>query len=260
MSALAAAPLPPPAALHTALEASWPACARHVCGPFTLREGMGGGKRVSAATLDGAAPDGAALTRAESAMRALGQPPLFMIRAADAAPEDAALDALLAARGYGLVDPTLFFSAPVQAIARAPRPVSLFGLWPPLAMQRQLWADAGIGPGRQAVMARAATPRRAFIARHQNRAAGVAFCAIDTASGIAMLHALEIEPGFRRKGVARDMVQGIAHWAAEAGAAHFALAVTERNIAARALYAALGMEVAGRYHYRELLDPPQESP
>ncbi len=254
MTALA---LPDAGALHRALEASWPPAARLGCGPFTLREGQDGGKRVSAATLDGASPDDAALARAEETMRAHGQPPLFMIRAADAGPHDAALDQALVARGYGIIDPTLFFVAPVNAVALAPRPMSLFAVWPPLAMQRQLWEDAGIGAGRQAVMARACAPRCAFIARHQNRAAGVAFCAIDTDTGIAMLHALEIEPGFRRQGVARDMVRGIAHWAGEQGAAHFALAVTERNIAARALYDGLGMAQAGRYHYRQ---SQQEAP
>ncbi|MBC7143563.1 MAG: GNAT family N-acetyltransferase, partial [Rhodobacteraceae bacterium] len=35
-------------------EATWPAAARHKAGAFTVREGRGGGQRVSAAT---AAPD-----------------------------------------------------------------------------------------------------------------------------------------------------------------------------------------------------------
>ena len=243
--------LPGAGALHRALEASWPPAARLGCGPFTLREGQGGGKRVSAATLDGGSPDEAAIARAEEAMHALGQSPLFMIRADGAAPNDRALDCALAARGHRITDPTLFFAAPVETVALVPRPMSLFGTWPPLAMQRQLWEDAGIKAPRQAVMARACAPSSAFIARYQNRAAGVAFCAIDRDTGIAMLHALEIEPGFRRQGVARDMVRGIAHWAGEQGAAHFALAVTERNIAARALYDGLGMAQAGRYHYRQ---------
>lgn len=252
---------PDPRALHTALEASWPAAARHRCGPITLREGRGGGQRVSAATLDaGGTVDGADIARAEAAMRALGQAPLFMIRGKDAAPDDAALDAMLAARAWQPVDPTLFFLAPVPGIAIAPRPMSLFPVWPPLAMQRQLWADAGIHAARLAVMARACTPKSAFIARHNNRAAGVAFCAINRDTGIAMLHALEIEPGFRRQGVAGEMVRAIAHWAGEQGAAHFALAVTERNIAARALYEGLGMAEAGRYHYRHLPQPPPEAP
>ena len=138
----------------------------------------------------------------------------------------------------------------MAAIAAPPRPVSLLHCWPPIAMQRQLWRDAGTGPARLAVMARAKGPRTAFIARHRNRAAGVAFCAIH--DGIAMLHALDILPEFRREGVARNTVRGIAHWAAEQGAQTFALAVTVANHPARALYTSLGMTEALSYHYRSL--------
>jgi len=243
---------PPVAALHAALEATWPAAARHDCGPFTLREGQGGGKRVSAATLEGDAdsPDiGAAIEAAETRMMALGQSPLFMIR------NQPGLDAALASRGYETVDPTLFYAAPITDIAEAPRPVSLLSCWPPLAIQRQLWLDAGIGPERIAVMARACPPRNAFIARFQNRAAGVGFVAIH--GGVAMLHALEVEPSFRRQGVARYMVRGIADWALRQGAQWLALAVTERNMAARALYSALNMAEAGQYHYRQ---KPEDRP
>ncbi|WP_333829645.1 GNAT family N-acetyltransferase [Pararhodobacter sp.] len=236
------------AALQTALEATWPPAARHTCGPFTLREGQGGGKRVSAATLEGSATQ-AQIDAAEQAMQTLGQTPLFMIRAQ---PE---LDQALEARGYALVDPTLFYAAPIHDAAEVPRPVSLLSCWPPLAIQRQLWADAGVGPARLAVMARASAPRNAFIARFQNRAAGVGFAALH--NGIAMLHALEVDPGFRRQGVARYMVRGIADWARGQGAEWFALAVTERNMAARALYSALNMTEAGRYHYRQ---KPEDRP
>lgn len=229
-------------ALHAALEATWPPAARHACGPFTLREGQGGGKRVSAATLEGDASH-AEIETAEDAMQARSQTPLFMIRS------QPALDQALAARGYSVVDPTLFYAAPVTDIAEAPRPVSLLSCWPPLAIQRQLWADAGTGPARLAVMARASAPRNAFIARFHNRAAGVGFAALH--DGIAMLHALETVPDFRRQGVARYMVRGIANWARGQGAEWFALAVTERNMAARALYSALNMAEAGRYHYRQ---------
>lgn len=230
------------AALHSALDATWPAAARHVCGPFTLREGQGGGKRVSAATLEGNASEGE-VEAAEQAMQALGQTPLFMIR------DQPALDQALAARGYARIDPTLFYAAPITDVAEAPRAMSLLSCWPPLAIQRQLWADAGIGPGRLAVMARASAPRNAFIARYHNRAAGVGFAALH--DGIAMLHALETVPDFRRQGVARYMARGIADWARAQGAEWFALAVTERNMAARALYSALNMTEAGAYHYRQ---------
>lgn len=236
------------AALQAALEATWPPAARHACGPFTLREGKGGGKRVSAATLEGSASE-AEIEAAEKAMQALGQTPLFMIR------EQPALDQALEARGYARVDPTLFYAAPIEDVAEAPRPVSVMSCWPPLAIQRQLWADAGIGADRLAVMARASAPRNAFIARFDNRAAGVGFAALH--DGIAMLHALEIVADFRRQGVARHMARGIADWARGQGAEWFALAVTERNMAARALYSALNMTEAGAYHYRQ---KPEDRP
>ncbi len=238
-----------PARLHAALEATWPPAARAACGPFTLRDGAGGGKRVSASMLDGKLSE-EALAAAEATLRARGARPLFMIREGDEA-----LDAALDARGYAPVDPTVFYAAPIDAIAETPRPSSLFQCWPPLALQRQIWRDAGVGPERLAVMARAPEPRTAFIARFQNRAAGVGFCALD--EEVAMLHALEIEPSFRRQGVARYMVRGMADWARAQGAAWFALAVTRRNIAARGLYSGLGMEEAGGYHYREA---PEDTP
>jgi N-acetylglutamate synthase len=226
------------AALLAALEATWPAASLTACGPFTLRDGAGGGKRASAATLEGAFSEPAldvALERGARLFRVAGPGPL---------------DAALERRGFAIVDPTVIYAAPAARIAAAPRAVSLLHCWPPIAMQRLLWAEAGTGPGRLAVMARAATPRTAFIARHRNRAAGVAFCALH--EGIAMLHALEVIADFRREGVARNTVRGVAHWAMEQGAQTFALAVTRANAPARALYSALGMEQAGGYHYRSL--------
>jgi GNAT superfamily N-acetyltransferase len=227
-------------ALFAALDATWPAATTRACGPFLLRAGEGGGKRVNATLLTGAFSE-AALDTVEAEM---GPHRVFQVRTGHAA-----LDAALDARGYAVVDPTLHYQAPVASIAEAPRPVSLLGTWPPLAIQRQIWADGDIGPGRIAVMHRACTPKNAFIARFQNRAAGVGFVAIH--DGIAMLHALHVEPDFRRKGVARYMVRGMAHWAQKQGAQTFALAVTVRNDPARALYSALGMSEAATYHYRE---------
>ena len=239
----------PPGRLHAALEATWPPAARNRCGPFILRDGEGGGKRVSAATLEGPFSE-MTLDEAEAALRDRAARALFMIRSGDAALDDA-----LAARGYVKVDPTIFYVAPVAEIAEPPRPSSLFDCWPPLALQKQIWRDAGIGAERLAVMARVPEPRTSFIARFQNRAAGVGFCALD--GDVAMLHALEIEPAFRRQGVARYMVRGMADWARAQGAAWFTLAVTERNIAARGLYSALGMTEAGGYHYRQA---PEDAP
>lgn len=228
------------AELFAALEATWPPAATRRLGPFVLCDGAGGGKRVSATRLEGAF-SAAALTAVEAAMR---PPWLFQTRTGQEA-----LDAELTARGYGVLDPTVLYAAPVDRLAEAPRPISLLPAWPPLAIQRQLWLDGETGPERLAVMARACEPRQSFIARFQNRAAGVGFVAVHR--GIALLHALHVEPAFRRKGVARYMVRGMADWAGQNGAHTFALAVTQANITARALYTDLGMTEAGNYHYRE---------
>jgi N-acetylglutamate synthase len=195
-----------------ALEATWPPVARLERGPWTVRDGGGGGKRVSAATArEPVSADDIPL--AETAMRALGQSPLFMIREGDAA-----LDALLAIRGYGVLDPVVALSARLDDIdlPRPPR-LTVIPAWPPLAIQRELWARADIGPARLAVMDRAPVPKTALLARMDDRAAGTAFVAIH--EGTAMVHALEIDPRFRRRGLARQTMAEAAHWARAAGAA-----------------------------------------
>jgi ribosomal protein S18 acetylase RimI-like enzyme len=120
--------------------------------------------------------------------------------------------------------------------------------WPPLAIQRELWAEAGIGPARLAVMERAAFPKTALLARMDDRAAGAAFVGIH--DGMAMIHALEIHPRFRRRGAARHMMAGAVHWARAEGARDLGLVVTTANLGAQALYASLGLSRVGQYHYR----------
>ena len=54
------------------IDGTWPAAAYHRLGPWTLREGRGGGSRVSAATCD--VPVSAAdIAAAEAAMGKMGQ-------------------------------------------------------------------------------------------------------------------------------------------------------------------------------------------
>jgi GNAT superfamily N-acetyltransferase len=221
-----------------AMEATWPPAALRDLGPWRLREGAGGGKRVSAATAQGRWT-GDDLALAEAAMT----PALFQIR-----PGETALDAALAARGYRLIDPVVVYEA---AVARfdPPPPMTTFPHWPPLEAAVGLWADGGIGPARLAVMARAAGPKVAILARGSDRVAGVAYVGLHGTT--AMLHALEVSPDLRRQGTGRNILQAAAVWGRERGADTLALVVTEANAAARNLYASLDMQVVGRYHYRE---------
>ena len=236
--------------LFATLDATWPAALCRRCGPWLIRDGQGGGKRVSAAT---AAADGAAgdIASAEAAMRALGQTPLFLLREGEQA-----LDAALAARGYRIVDPVVIYAAPCTTVATpSPAPLTAFAHWPPLAIAVEIWAAAGIGPARLAVMDRVAGPKTAILGRIADRASGAAFLAIH--DSCAMLHALEVAPTLRRQGGANNILRSAACWAQDHGAATLSLVVTQANAGARTLYASLGMEVVGQYHYRQNQAPPE---
>jgi ribosomal protein S18 acetylase RimI-like enzyme len=226
-----------PELLARVMEATWPPARAWAEGPFTLRDGAGGGKRVSAASCDGD------WTEADLATLDAMDRPLVLIRATDQV-----LDAALADRGWRIVDPVLAYAAPVLRLAADLPPLAAFPHWPPLAVARAIWDEGGIGPARVAVMERAGGARTALLARDGDRPAGVAFVACHGAD--AMLHALEVRPPLRRRGVGATLLVAAANWAAAQGADRLSLVVTERNAAARALYARHGMEVVGQYHYR----------
>ena len=226
-----------PDALTRVMEATWPPALAWREGPFTFRNGAGGGKRVSAASCDGdwAEHDLATLEGMAG--------PLVLIR-----PADLSLDAALADRGWGVVDPVVIYAAPVADLLTELPPLAAFPHWPPLAIASSLWNDGGIGPERLAVMGRVDGPKTAILARDGDHSAGVAFVA--SCGTEEMLHALEVRPALRRRGIGTTLLHAAAAWANDAGAKRLSLAVTERNSAARALYARLGMQVVGQYHYR----------
>lgn len=229
----------------TAMDATWPAARIETVGPWLLREGRGGGKRVSAASATRPVAE-ADIPQAEAGLRAMGQVPLFRIGQGEGA-----LDALLAARGYSLIDPVVIYSAPVAVLgAERPRPVSAMTVWEPLQVVRDVWAESGLAPERIEVMYRAGVPKTSILGRTQDRPAGAAFVA--AAGPVVMLHALEVLPRFRRQQVAVNILREAAHWAADQGAEELALAVTAENAPARALYEGLGMKAVDAYHYRLL--------
>lgn len=221
-----------------AMDATWPPKDTQRLGPWLLRDGAGGGKRVSAATAEGPWAEGD-IDRAEAAMGA----PLFMIRQGDAA-----LDAALDRRGYALIDPVVGYAAPLDAFD-VPRFFTTFPHWPPLQIAREIWAEGHIGPARVAVMERVEGPKTVILSRASDRPTGVAFVAVH--GRVAMLHAMEVSHAHRRQGSAQNILRAAAHWAQGTGADSLALVVTEANIAARALYASLGMKAVGQYHYRQ---------
>jgi N-acetylglutamate synthase len=239
------AALPDKQAIFDVMAATWPPHAVQRMGPVTIREGHGGGSRVSAATIDGA-PTAQDVDMAEAGMRALGQVPIFMIR-----PGESALDDALAQRGYEQRDSVTAYAAVVSELAdRRPPPVTTFEVWPPLAIQAEIWAAGGISPARLAVMDRVQGPHTTILGRSSDRPAGTAFVACPGA--VAMVHALEVTPAARRQGLAGHMLRAAAFWAKDQGAEFLSLVVTDANVAANALYRRCNMVPVSHYHYRVL--------
>jgi len=229
---------PDAARLYEVCEGTWPPAHQHHVDGWTIREGAGGGKRVSAATGSGD------IAQAEAAMRGLGQTPLFMIRESDEV-----LDTALEARGYARIDEVVLYVAPVTllTVTKIP-PVTCFTIWEPLAIMAEIWAQGGVGPARLAVMNRA-KHKTAILSRWNEKPAGTAFAGIH--DGVAMVHAVEVLPHQRKQGVAQWMMRAAAFWAQQEGATHLAVLCVTENIAANALYTKLGFEAVGTYHYRQ---------
>lgn len=227
--------------LYEVCARTWPAAREMRVGPWTIRDGQGGGQRVCAATLDGGA---FSIGDAESAMRALGQSSLFMIRAG----EDA-LDRVLEERGYAVKDPVNIYTCPIAQLTDVAIPkVTAFTIWEPLYIMRDIWAEGGIGAERIAVMERCTCPKTGLLGRWNDQPAGTGYVAVH--NGVAMVHALEILEHQRGQGVGKWMMRRAANWAEAQGATHMSVICTQANGAANGLYSSLGMVLAGQYHYR----------
>lgn len=227
----------------TALEATWPAAARQVIGPWIIRDGQGGGKRVSAATPNSNWTQ-ADIQTAEAAMRDLDQTPLFMIT-----DQDQNLDHALANAGYNIIDPVNIYSTSVDTLTtERPPKVSMFSVWPPLAIEIDMWAEGGISDARVNVMKRVQGPKTSILARWNDHPAGVGFAAVHSQD--AFVHALEIRTQQRQQGVASWLMKQTAIWAVEQRASRLNVACTKANVAANALYRSIGMKVVGEYYYR----------
>jgi uncharacterized peroxidase-related enzyme len=115
---------------------------------------------------------------------------------------DAILDAALAARGYEIIDPVILYLCETARLRPASLPrAQSYCIWEPLQIMREIWAAGGIHEPRIALMHRVQAPKTALLARSGDTPAGVGFLALD--GEIAMLHAVEVLPSFRRRGVAK---------------------------------------------------------
>lgn len=230
--------------IYGATDATWPAARLWQQGPFTLREGRGGGGRVSSATQD-APTTTADIAQAEATLRACNQIPRFQVREGH---ND--LDALLADRGYEVLDETVIYAAPISTLTdkQIPR-VTTFCIWEPLAIMHEIWRKGGLSNDRFEVMNRAKT-KTGILARWNEQPAGAAFVGVH--QNICMVHAVEVLDHQRRQGVADWIMRQAAFWGQAQGADTMALMTTRANTGANAFYRGLGFTEIGGYHYRHL--------
>ena len=231
--------------LYDVNDATWPPVDMHGVGPFAIRRGGGGGQRVSSTSLWQEHFSEADIDAAEQAMEAMGQPRLFMIR-----DNDQILDKSLEARGYFVKDPVTLFAGPsARLVKHDPKGLVAIDASEPMAVMAEIWETGGIGAGRLDVMRRANGPKTCFLGRTDDQPAGVAY--VGCHNDISMMHALEILPDMRRKGLALQMMGAMGAWSLRNGADTFSLVVLTENDAACGLYEKLGMVKIGQYHYRK---------
>ena len=229
--------------LYEVCARTWPAASETRVGPWTIRDGQGGGQRVSAATAEDRF-DAEDLKSGEAAMKDLGQPSLFMVREGETE-----LDNMLAAHGYAIKDPVNFYICPITHLTGVAIPrVTAFTIWEPLQILRDIWASGGISTARVDVMERSGCVKTGLLGRWNEQPSGTGYVGIY--KRIAMVHALEILPHQRGMGVGKWLMRRAAFWAQSKGATHMSVICTQENAAVNGLYTSLGMTLTGQYHYR----------
>jgi GNAT superfamily N-acetyltransferase len=88
-------------------------------------------------------------------------------------------------------------------------------------------------PGREA----------AWIAELEGRRAGSIFCIATETTGVAALRALIVDPGARRRGIGKMLIERCIEFARAAGYARMELGTTSDLVGARRLYDAAGFEL-----------------
>jgi N-acetylglutamate synthase len=259
------------AALERAAAEHWQAADTAQLGSWLLRaDGGFTGRANSALPLgDPGLPLAGAVDEVGAWYRARGLPPMIVIPGPlgavtpDVGLAGDPLDALLAARGWWVR------SAPVVVMAADVGQVAGLGQSPG---GQPGPGDSGAAPS----VTFAARPDDAWLARYRYQGAELparavrlllsapwqafASLAVDgetaavgrvsVGAGWAGITAVEVDPRYRRRGLATLMTRALAGEAARQGARRVFLQVEEGNLAARALYARCGFTEVHRYHYR----------
>ena len=225
------------------LEDTWPPGEVIHFDNWTIRISNGAGKRASAISLEGVWEE-ASFIRLKKFLKRLGKSEIFMIYQSGSLFEKE-----LNNRNYQVFDKSCIFEISVsELIKNEPPPISMFSIWPPLEIQKQLWNSNGIGWQRQAVMNRANQIKTSILARWNDNPVASAFIA--KSGNVAFLHALVVDKNFRRQGVAKALMRHAGQWANKNNCSRLMVVTTEENAAANGLYSSLEFQLVNKYHYR----------
>ncbi|MGO1050977.1 GNAT family N-acetyltransferase [Crossiella sp. CA198] len=194
----------------------------------------------------------AALAEVERHYARLGQPSVFQV-GPDSRPTN--LDEVLAARGYRIVTPVFGQTAPIAAALTAlgeqtQRPVITDQ--PTETWLDLHWAESGrTDPAGRFITQQILTAVPAGYAELNGQALARGALVRDWVGIFGMW----VDPAARGQGLARAVLSGLLHWAADRGATQAFLQVMAQNTVAQRLYASAGFSTVSRYHYR-VLDQP----
>ena len=245
---------------RTAFEA-WPAAEAVALGGWWLRFNHGVTNRASSVWPGpgaGALPLEARVAEAESFYAARGAAACFQLSPAAEPPE---LDAVLAARGYGIPDPPVSVEiAAVEPLAERAAPDGVGAVcadelseeWFELSGRRGRFRGAEVDVYR-ALLGRLAGRSGFALARVNGEAVAVGLgVAAPPWAGVFSMLTL---PAQRGRGLGAAVLGAIARWARARGAGRLYLQVESDNGPARRLYARAGFVPRYAYHYRRRVDP-----
>jgi N-acetylglutamate synthase len=228
---------------------SWPSLRTVLCDGWVFREAMGYTKRAnSASALAARGRFTRTLDQAERFYASAGCPTIF--RLTPLAGQEP--DAILADRGYHVVDETIVMTAGLMDIGPIDVTVTISSdcteTWENGYSDAHALSPAATRAHR-AILDRIAPFSRAFAIAwdgEQSVAFGLGVAARDHLG----LFDIVTVPEARRKGAAKRLVAALMQWGSEKGATTAWLSVIADNEPAKPLYAQLGFRELYRYHYR----------
>jgi GNAT superfamily N-acetyltransferase len=194
----------------------------------------------------------AALSRVEDFYAARGVPVAVQVAPAE---EHAALDTLLAERGYRRDAATLVCVAPTNTVITDSRPAVPLEVTVAEHPTRQ-WLDAYVAldghensqEAADQVLARISGSAAYLSVEHGDQVVSMGL--IVASPGCAGIFCMATHPAHRRQGIATAILHVGARWAAAHGADELYLQVMDENHVARRLYDSVGFRVSHTYHYR----------